>query len=140
MLDGIFGPLCFKNEIIWKRTTARSNVYSNYGDVTDSIFFYAKSDAYTWNQLYKKVDDIDAAFPNVDSNGRRWRSENMRNPGIRPNLHYAYTASNGITYQPHPNGWTVSIEKMKKLDVEGPFAMAARELKRLLETSWSGHF
>ena len=119
MLDGIFGPLFFKNEIIWKRTTAHSNVYSNYGDVTDSIFFYAKSDAYTWNQLYKKVDDIKAAFPNVDSNGRRWRSENMRNPGIRPNLHYAYTASNGITYQPHPNGWTVSIEKMKKLDAEG---------------------
>ncbi len=119
MLDGIFGPLFFKNEIIWKRTTAHSNVYSNYGDVTDSIFFYAKSDAYTWNQLYKKVDDIDAAFPNVDPNGRRWRSENMRNPGIRPNLHYAYTASNGITYQPHPNGWTVSIEKMKKLDAEG---------------------
>ena len=47
MLDGIFGPLFFKNEIIWKRTTAHSNVYSNYGDVTDSIFFYAKSDAYT---------------------------------------------------------------------------------------------
>ena len=119
MLDGIFGPLFFKNEIIWKRTTAHSNVYSNYGDVTDSIFFYAKSDAYTWNQLYRKVDDLEAAFPNVDSNGRRWRSENMRNPGIRPHLHYAYTASNGITYQPHPNGWTVSIEKMKKLDAEG---------------------
>jgi site-specific DNA-methyltransferase (adenine-specific) len=118
MLDGIFGPLSFKNEIIWKRTTAHSNVYSNYGDVTDSIFFYAKSDAYTWNQLYRKVDDVEAAFPNVDSNGRRWRSENMRNPGLRPNLHYPYTASNGVTYQPHPNGWTISLEKMKKLDAE----------------------
>src|SRR5438874_11653602 len=88
-------------------------------DVTDSIFFYVKSDSYTWNQLYRKVDDVEAAFPNVDSNGRRWRSENMRNPGVRPNLHYPYTASNGITYQPHPNGWTVSLEKMQKLDAEG---------------------
>src|SRR5438874_13794668 len=130
-LDGIFGPLFFKNEIIWKRTTAHSNVYSNYGDVTDSIFFYAKSDAYTWNQLYRKVDDLEAAFPNVDSNGRRWRSENMRNPGIRPNLHYAYTASNGITYQPHPNGWTVSIEKMNKLDAEGRLHFPSKPSGRL---------
>jgi site-specific DNA-methyltransferase (adenine-specific) len=88
ILDGVFDPLFFKNEIVWKRTTAHSNVYSNYGDVTDSIFFYAKSDAYTWNQLYRKVDDIEAAFPNVDPNGRRWRSENMRNPGVRPNLRF----------------------------------------------------
>jgi len=42
----------------------------------------------------------------------------MRNPGVRPNLHYPYTASNGVTYQPHPNGWTISLERMKKLDEE----------------------
>ena len=29
-----------------------------------------------------------------------------------------HTASNGVTYQPHPNGWTISLEKMKKLDAE----------------------
>jgi site-specific DNA-methyltransferase (adenine-specific) len=131
MLDGIFSPLFFKNEIIWKRTTAHSNVYSNYGDVTDSIFFYVKSDSYTWNQLYRKVDDVKAAFPNVDSNGRRWRSENMRNPGVRPNLHYPYTASNGITYQPHPNGWTVSLEKMQKLDSEGRLHFPSKPSGRL---------
>jgi site-specific DNA-methyltransferase (adenine-specific) len=131
MLDGIFSPLFFKNEIIWKRTTAHSNVYSNYGDVTDSIFFYVKSDSYTWNQLYRKVDDVEAAFPSIDSNGRRWRSENMRNPGVRPNLHYPYTASNGITYQPHPNGWTVSLEKMQKLDSEGRLHFPSKPSGRL---------
>ena len=131
MLDGVFGPLGFKNEIIWKRTTAHSNVYRNYGDVTDSIFFYSKSDEYTWNQLYRAVDDIEAAFPNVDPNGRRWRSENMRNPGLRPNLRYDYTASNGITYHPHPNGWTVNLEKMKKLDTEGRLHFPAKPGGRL---------
>ena len=38
MLAGVFGPLGFKNEVIWKRTSAHSNVYRNYGDVIDSIF------------------------------------------------------------------------------------------------------
>jgi site-specific DNA-methyltransferase (adenine-specific) len=65
------------------------------------------------------VSNIEDAFPKVDANGRRWRSENMRNPGVRPNLTYDYTASNGVTYHPHANGWTISIEKMKRLDAEG---------------------
>ena len=120
-----------KNEIIWKRTTAHSNVYRNYGSVTDSIFFYSKGDEYTWNQLYRAVDDIEAAFPNVDPDDRRWRSENMRNPGLRPNLRYDYTASNGIIYHPHPNGWTVSLEKMKKLDREGRLHFPAKAGGRL---------
>jgi hypothetical protein len=29
------------------------------------------------------------------------------------------TASNGITYQPHPNGWSCDIERMRKYDCEG---------------------
>jgi site-specific DNA-methyltransferase (adenine-specific) len=120
VLDSIFGASNFRNEIVWKRTTAHSNVYRNYGSITDIIFYYSKDDRYVWNQLYKKPtqDQLEAAFPNVDSDGRRWRSENMRNPGIRPNLHYPYKASNGVTYQPHPNGWTVSLAKMKQLDKE----------------------
>jgi site-specific DNA-methyltransferase (adenine-specific) len=121
LLDAVFGPTNFLNEITWKRTTAHSNVYCNFGSVKDTILFYSKSDKHTWNQLYRfqSEADIEAAFPNIDPDGRRWRSENMRNPGIRPNLHYPYTASNGITYQPHSNGWTTTLERMKQLDSEG---------------------
>ena len=121
VLDAVFGPERYVNEIIWKRTTAHSNVYRAYGDITDTIFFYAKSDKHTWNQVYRAAtpETIAAAFPSVDPDGRRWRSENLRNPGVRPNLHYPYTASNGVTYQPHPNGWTVSLAKMQAYDAEG---------------------
>ena len=134
LLDAVFGPDKFQNEIIWKRTTAHSNVYRNYGNVTDSLLFYSKSeDDYTWNQLYRvsTPEDIADAFPQTDANGRRWRSENMRNPGIRPNLHYAYTASNGVTYQPHPNGWTVTEEKMRELDRQGRLHFPAKAGGRL---------
>ena len=121
LMDAVFGPQRFRSEIIWKRTTARSNVYRSFGDITDTLLLYSKGEAYTWNQLYKTLTpaEIVAAFPRVDPDGRRWRSENMRNPGIRPNLHYPYQASNGITYQPHPNGWTISLERMRTLDREG---------------------
>lgn len=121
LLDAVFGARGYATEIVWKRTTAHSNVSTSYGDITDTIFYYRKSDRFVWNQVYHARSDTDVlrAFPQVDSDGRRWRSENMRNPGIRPNLHYAYLASNGVVYQPHPNGWTVSEEKMRELDRQG---------------------
>jgi SAM-dependent methyltransferase len=43
----------------------------------------------------------------------------LRNPGPRPNLHYPYTALNGIAYQPHPNGWTWTEERLRRADEEG---------------------
>lgn len=134
LLDTIFGADKFRTEIIWKRTTAHSNVYRAYGDITDTIFFYTKSENdYTWTQGYRfqSESDIEKAFPKIDADGRRWRSENMRNPGIRPNLHYPYTASNGVTYLPHPNGWTVSLEKMKELDRQGKLHFPTKEDGRL---------
>jgi site-specific DNA-methyltransferase (adenine-specific) len=144
LLDAAFGPRNFRNEIIWKRTTAHSNVYINYGDIVDNIFFYTKTETYRWNQLYTKPPEDERAslFPHVDADGRRWRSENMRNPGIRPNLHYPYTASNGITYYPHPNGWTISLERMQARDVAGklhfPLKATGRLRLKLYEDEWPG--
>ena len=130
VLDGVFGKENFRSEIIWKRTSAHSNVYRAYGDVTDTLFFYSKTDDFTWNQLYRQIK-AEEAFPNVDASGRRWRSENMRNPGVRPNLTYSYKASNGVTYHPHANGWTISLEKMKKLDAEGRLHFPTKDEGRL---------
>jgi site-specific DNA-methyltransferase (adenine-specific) len=121
LLDAVFGPVFFRTEIVWKRTFAHGNVGRSYGDVTDTIFWYTKTDKYTWNQQFKQLsaEAVEAKYPNVDHNGRRWQSVTLRNPGIRPNLHYPYKASNGITYQPHPNGWSCNIERMRRYDREG---------------------
>ena len=53
LLDGVFGPEAFKNEIVWKRTFAHGNVSRAYGDVTDTIFFFVKTPKFTWNQTFK---------------------------------------------------------------------------------------
>jgi site-specific DNA-methyltransferase (adenine-specific) len=121
MLDEIFGENNFRCEIVWKRTFAHGNVGKNYGNVSDSIFFLTGSDDYTWNQPWDTLttEEIDEKYPNVDPDGRRWQSVTLRNPGIRPNLHYPYKASNGVTYQPHSNGWSCNLERMRKYDTEG---------------------
>jgi adenine specific DNA methylase Mod len=50
ILDEVFGVDSFRNEIVWKRTSAHANVSQRYGNVHDVLFFYSKSEKYTWNQ------------------------------------------------------------------------------------------
>ncbi len=121
VLDAVFGYTNFRNEISWKRTYAHGNVSRRFGDVTDTIYWYTRSEEHTWNQQWRLLDsdDIRRKYPNVDATGRRWQSVTLRNPGKRPNLHFPYAASNGITYQPHPNGWSCNMQRLQRYDREG---------------------
>ena len=52
VMDAIFGPQDYLNEITWKRTTAHSDRKQGrkaYGNVTDILLFYAKGEGYTFN-------------------------------------------------------------------------------------------
>ena len=120
LLDTVFGKDRFRNEITWKRTFSHGNVGRNFGSICDTLFWYGKSDDDTWNQLYTPFpeDYVERTFKHQDTDGRRWQSVTLRNPGPRPNLHYPYTASDGVTYHPHPNGWTCNVERMKQYDRE----------------------
>src|SRR5437016_345714 len=44
VLDGVFGPERFMNEIIWQRTTAGKPFFRNLPKNTDTIFWYVKTD------------------------------------------------------------------------------------------------
>jgi site-specific DNA-methyltransferase (adenine-specific) len=121
LLDGVFGPQFYRNEIIWKRTSAHANSTRNLASIHDIVFVYGKSSKTTYNPSFTPYSDayVEQHFVHVDSGGRRFRRSDLRNPGLRPNLKYDYTASNGVTYKPHPNGWAVSRETMERLDREG---------------------
>jgi site-specific DNA-methyltransferase (adenine-specific) len=52
ILDSIFGPKSFRNEIIWKRNTSH-NSGKRFGRIHDTIFFYTKSPTtWTWNWTF----------------------------------------------------------------------------------------
>ncbi|HZP97331.1 MAG TPA: DNA methyltransferase [Candidatus Limnocylindria bacterium] len=48
ILDALFGPEHFKNEIIWRRTGAHGKV-RRWAPIHQVILFYTKSDTYKWN-------------------------------------------------------------------------------------------
>ncbi len=55
LMDAIFGPSQFLNEIIWKRTFAHGSS-KRFGPIHDVLLFYAKSDAYFWANLRSPHD------------------------------------------------------------------------------------
>ena len=84
LMDGIFGNTNFRNEIIWKRTSAHSST-RGYGAVHDVILFYAKTDDFIWNDQFGPYDEqyVDAFFTHTDKDGRRWRRTDLTGPGVR---------------------------------------------------------
>lgn len=47
VIDTIWGPKNFRNELVWRRTGSHNKV-RRYGPVHDSILFYTKTDSFTW--------------------------------------------------------------------------------------------
>ncbi len=135
MLDTIFEPQNFRNEIVWERTSSHNDTRTKFPDVSDIIYFYTKSDKYTFHVQYEEYSEkyIKDFYRYVDTQGRRYRLSDLRSPNPRPNLTYDYKG-----YKPHPNGWAVSREKMEGLDANGrlhfPKSINGRiQLKRYLD-------
>jgi DNA modification methylase len=83
MLDAIFDSTNFRNEIVWKRTSAHSAA-QRWNDVHDTLLFYAKSNNNTWNEiLLEHSDEYAARYKNLDSKGNRWADDNLTGPGVR---------------------------------------------------------
>lgn len=52
LMDAVFGPQNFRNEIIWRRTGAHGPRRS-FGPIHDTILFYTKTDDYFFNIVFR---------------------------------------------------------------------------------------
>ena len=128
LMDAVLGRRNFRSEITWRRTTSHNDAARTYGFIGDSILFYTKSTKWNFNRQYTPYSKeyIERIYRYVDKDGRRYCTSNIRSPGPRPNLTYEYKG-----YQPHPNGWTISREKMEQYDAEGRLHFPKRKNGRL---------
>lgn len=55
VLDALFGTKCFRNEIIWKRTSAHVN-QKRWGQVHDTLLFYSKGAKFFWNRTFQQYE------------------------------------------------------------------------------------
>jgi site-specific DNA-methyltransferase (adenine-specific) len=121
VLDAIFNPLQFRNEIIWQRTSAGKPVYRNIPKNADSIFWYSKTNAYKFKPVLQPLSEDDIATFNLDDHDGRgpYNTQPIINPAFRPNLRYVYRDMEGREWQPPKNGWRFSEERMKALEKDG---------------------
>jgi len=116
ILDTIFGPQNFRNEIVWQRTATKGDARLKFGAVHDVILGYTKSEKASFSPVYLEPDsDYVARFRYDDNDGRGpYRHAPLDSPNPRPNLTYEYKG-----YPPPPKGWRVSLPVMQELDKAG---------------------
>ncbi len=103
VLDTIFGPKNFRNEVIWQRTLAKGLMSRRLPDNHDLILYYGKSGQAVWNSsaMFTKYDVADlpekttGKYSHRDDDGRLYQLSDITNPNHnRPNLTYEFL---GIT-------------------------------------------
>ena len=101
----------FKNEIIWKRTTAHNDA-SRWGSVHDVLLYYSKSSEFTWNEIYTDYDEKHKRrYRHKDPDGRLWTDDNLTAKGLSGGGYtYEYKGATSL--------WRVPLDTMKRLDEE----------------------
>ena len=82
VLDEVFGEENFVNEIIWKRTSARSGS-ARWGNIHDIILSYAKTERTLWNPQYQGYEQkyLSSKYCYTDERGK-YRLDNLTAPDV----------------------------------------------------------
>ncbi|MBL8091896.1 MAG: site-specific DNA-methyltransferase [Anaerolineales bacterium] len=86
IMDEVFGKNNFRNWITRKKCNPKNYTRKTYGDISDYILFYTKSDEYVWNRAYDKWTDEKALkeYSYVEEGtGRRYKKVPIHAPGTR---------------------------------------------------------
>ncbi|MDX1935841.1 MAG: DNA methyltransferase [Flavihumibacter sp.] len=138
MCDMIFGERNYRNEITWQRTNTHNDAKQGrkaYGNVSDIILFYSKTDMPVFNQQYVPLSDeyVKSFYKFQDEDGRYYQLGDLGAPGgeEKGNPHYEFL---GVT-----KFWRYSKERMQKLYEEGRIVQTkpgtVPRLKRYLDES-----
>ncbi len=108
VLDEIFGESNFRNEIVWKRTSAHNDA-GKLGINIEYILYYSNSETFTWNQLYDSYSEKHLKrFRNKDKRGL-WTDSPLTAKGLKgAGYTYEYKGISGY--------WRCPISTMKELD------------------------
>jgi site-specific DNA-methyltransferase (adenine-specific) len=114
LMDKVFGPENYRNEIVWKRTSAHSDARRGLASVHDAILFYSASKSFKANPVYQNYDEsyVLKRYCHQDADGRPYMDSPLTAKGLSGGgYRYEYKGVSDI--------WRVSLESMKQLDQDG---------------------
>ena len=119
IMDEIFGPDNFRNWITRKKCNPKNYTRKTYGNISDFILFYTKSNDYVWHRAYEAWTPARAQkeYQYVEAEtGRRYKKVPLHAPGTR----------NGETGKPWrgmppPPGkhWQFPPKTLEEMDARG---------------------
>jgi len=73
LMDAIFDPRNFRNEIVWRRTGSH-NSPRRLGPIHDIILFYSKTGGYYFQRVFRRYlkGHVASYFKGIDERGRYW--------------------------------------------------------------------
>lgn len=119
LMDEIFGQEQYINNITRIKCNPKSFKRKAYGNMTDAILFYSKTDSYVWNDQREEFteEQIKALFPKVDKEGRHYTTLPLHAPGETLN------GPTGKEWKgrnpPRGSHWQYPPEELEKLDEQG---------------------
>lgn len=138
ILDAIFGPEHFRNEIIWNRTAAKGLSSTRLANNHDVILCYAKGPKSKWKSSEAFIPyDMNALdektsgkYKYDDGDGRLYRLSDITNPNPdRPNLTYEFMGMTKV--------WRWTKDRMEKASRDGIIVQTAPgripQMKRYLD-------
>jgi DNA modification methylase len=118
MMDEIFAADQCRNELVWKRTSARSDS-KFYNHIHDVLFFYSASDNAVFNEQFTPYDSdyVERYFSSRDADGRRFATKDMTQRGLRKGP----TGTPWCGFDPSAKGnhWAVTPSELDRLDAIG---------------------
>jgi DNA modification methylase len=126
LMDALFLPQNFRNEVIWRRTRAHNDrKIRRFGAIHDTLLFYSKGEQWTFNKLFaqREADAPKTHDLYRHTDGQLYRKDNCRAPGGRgPRYEW-----NG-----HIENWRFSPEEAKRLEAEGRIVYSKNGMPRVL--------
>ncbi len=118
-MDEIFGPDNLQCEIVWKRSSAHSDTkqgMTQFGKVTDTVYYFTKSPNWTWNQLFQPYDAeyVQAKYSYSEIDGRRFKSTDLTAAKAGGDTNYEWKGKR----PPHGRYWAYSRANMEKFEAE----------------------
>lgn len=119
LMDAVFGPENFLNEVIWRRTGTHSSA-NRWGPVHDVLLCYAKVNGrQVWNRPYEPLSEEHRRrhYTHVDGNGRLYAHGELTAPGVRHGR--SGDVWKGFDVTAMGRHWITTVDKLDGLDQEG---------------------
>ncbi|MFH0830707.1 MAG: site-specific DNA-methyltransferase [Parcubacteria group bacterium] len=132
LMDEIFSEVNYRNRISWLRSSSGKTVSRNLPEDTDDIYWYSKTNSYTYSPVYKALSDkTRATYDKNDNDGRgTYASVSVQKTGSPgPQTTYDYVDNSGKVWKCPIKGYRMNQKKMKQLENDNRLILTGKVIR-----------